>query len=160
MREVRGSRRVFGRFPDHAVTGDQCRRDLSDVQEDGVVPRADDADDAPRPMVHDIAATHEPRGPQSPGNFSRLQYSRGFSFQELEGRSRRQQFRSDHFGGRAADVRGDHFADFIRAIDEEMPEFADRLQPFPNREPRPQLLGRPARGHFGREGSCHEFVPS
>ena len=56
----RAGRRDFGRLPQYGIARGQRLRHLRAVEKEGVVPCADDADDAARPAMNDIALFLEP----------------------------------------------------------------------------------------------------
>jgi hypothetical protein len=89
----------LGRFPDHAVARRQRLHDLDAVEQEWVIPGADDADDAARPAVDHVALAPKKQRPIPRGDAAGAQQGNGVAFQEPARLGQWQHLGGHRFGG-------------------------------------------------------------
>ena len=133
----------------------------TDVQVDRVVPRADDADHAPRPAVDRVAAAEQPRRPQPPRDRPRGEQlraascSRNLSAAAVGSSS----VPSTSTAGRPMSACTAAKRSSARSTSR-CAEVADAAEALADGEPRPGLLRGAGRGEFGCEGRHADRVGS
>ena len=96
-------RRDLGRLPEDAVAGGERLDDRDAIEEQRIIPRADNADDAARPAVNRVALSPQPQRPLGRRHAPRPQQVVGLTLQEQAGVGQRQDVAADRFFGKLAE---------------------------------------------------------
>ena len=152
---VRGGRSADARLEQHGIAGSQRLDELHAREQQRVIARPDDENDAERFAVNLAAHTGEPKRPATPAEAARGQHPSGFAFEEPTGLGERENFRGQGFERRTLPGGGGSFGQLRRVFSDEPAELANQLQAASQRRARPTRLGRASRRHGSRDSGGH-----
>ena len=128
-----GQRLRSGRSPDtrleqHGVAGSQRLDELHAREQQGVIARSDDENDAERFAVNLAAHTGEPKRPATLAEAAGGQHPSGFAFEEPTGLGERENFRGQGFERGTLPGGGGSFSQLRRMFSNQSAELANQFQ--------------------------------
>ena len=125
---MRGRRAPNARFEQHGVAGSQRLDELHSREQQRVIARPDDENDAEWFAVNLAAHTGEPKRPATLGEAPHGQHLSGFAFKKPTGLGERENFRGQGFERGTLPGGGGSFSQLRRMLSDQSAELADQLQ--------------------------------
>ena len=152
---LRGGRSPDARLEQHGVAGSQRLNELHSREQQRVIARPDDENDAERFAVNLAAHTGEPKGPATLAKAARDQHPSGFAFEKPTSLGERKNFRGQGFERGTLPGGGGSFSELRRVFSDQSAQLANQLQAASQRRARPTRLCRASCRHGSPDSSGH-----